>query len=230
VDNADAIDTPVAWDRQGRGETALPNARSSEWRSYRVSGAAIALCTLVVSGLVPAHAGIDRDTLAVWLLNEGEGTTVHDASGKGHDGTFEGSLSWTEAAFGGGLVFPGDGIGYVIVDSTDDLVLEELTVEPWVKVEESTAKWQGISWKQQAGCANRNYGIWAQADQSVLHARIGFGGGCDFQADGTTVITDNQWRHLAFTYDGVVGRLHVAPSRRSSRTRVRRVRVGIPSP
>ncbi len=175
----------------------------------RACGARIAVWALFTSSLGSLHAGIDQHTVAVWLFNEGEGATVRDASGNGHEGTFEGSLSWTEAVFGGGLAFPGDGSGYVAVESTDDLLLEELTIEAWVNVEESTAKWQGIICKQQAGCTNRNYGIWVEVDQSVLHAQIGFGGGCDFQADGTTVITDNQWHHLAFTYDGDMGRLYV---------------------
>jgi len=69
--------------------------------------------------------------------------------------------------------------------------------------------WQGIICKQQSGCTNRNYGIWVHNTNGNLHAQIGFGGDCDFTIDGKTVITDNKWHHLAFTYDGKMGRVYV---------------------
>lgn len=111
--------------------------------------------------------------------------------------------------FGTGLEFPGDGSGYIVVNSTKKFELETLSIEAWVKVEESTGKWQGIVCKQQAGCTNRNYGIWVQVDQKVLHAQIGENGQCAFNMNGITEITDNKWHHLTFTYDGEMGRLYV---------------------
>ncbi len=87
--------------------------------------------------------------------------------------------------------------------------LETLRIEASVKVEKSTAKWQGIIFKQQAGCTNRNYGIWVHVDKSVLHAQIGTNAACGFSLDGKTPITDDKWHHLAFTYDGKMGRTYV---------------------
>ena len=156
-----------------------------------------------------ANAAVDEHTVAVWLFEEGAGKTAKDASGNGHDGEFAGSPKWVKAKFGTGLELPGDAGGYVVVDSTKKLELETLSIEAWVKVEEPTGKWQGIVCKQQAGCTNRNYGIWVHVDKSVLHAQIGANGGCAFATDGTTDITDNKWHHLAFTYDGKMGRVYV---------------------
>ena len=137
------------------------------------------------------------------------GRIVKDASGNGHDGEFTGSLQWVKARSGTGLEFPGDGSGYIVVDSTKKLELETLSIEAWVKVKEPTGKWQGILCKQEAGCTDRNYGIWVQVDQKVLHAQIGANGVCAFNMNGTREITDNVWHHLAFTYDGDMGRLYV---------------------
>ncbi len=156
-----------------------------------------------------SHSAVDRHTVAVWLFEEGSGKTVKDVSGNGHHGEIRGDLNWVKAKLGTGLEFPGDGSGYVVVDSTDKLELETLTIEALVKVKEHAGKWQGIVCKQQAGCTNRNYGIWVQDQQQVLHAQIGADGGCRFNMNGTTVITDNIWRHLAFAYDGKMGRLYV---------------------
>ena len=169
----------------------------------------IAIAVTVLLGGMFADAAVDENTVAVWLFEEGAGNVVKDASGNGHDGEFEGSPKWVKAKFGTGLEFPGDAGGYVVVDSTKKLELEELSIEAWVKVEEATGKWQGMICKQQAGCNNRNYGIWVHVDKSTLHAQIGANGACAFSIDGTSDITDNKWHHLAFTYDGKMGRLYV---------------------
>ena len=169
----------------------------------------IGIAIVAVIGNIPADAAVDENTVAVWLFEEGTGKVVKDASGNGHDGEFAGSPKWVKAKFGTGLEFPGDAGGYVVVDSTKKLELETLTIEAWVKVEKPTGKWQGIICKQQAGCTNRNYGIWSHANDNVLHSEIGANGGCAFSIDGTTIITDNKWHHLAFTYDGKMGRNYV---------------------
>lgn len=171
----------------------------------------ILIVTTVLVGLsvVSTHAAVDKHTVAVWLFEEGGGKTVRDASGNGHHGEITGSLKWGKAKFGKGLEFPGDGSGYVVVDSTKNLELETLTIEVLVKITGHDGKWQGIVCKQQAGCTNRNYGIWVHNIEQVLHAQIGANGGCAFNMNGTSKITDNKWHHLAFTFDGDMGRLYV---------------------
>ncbi|MDE0015669.1 MAG: LamG domain-containing protein [Candidatus Poribacteria bacterium] len=177
---------------------------------YPIRGFLIVLLAVsLLFGGVFADAAVDKNTVAVWLFEEGTGKIAKDASGNGHDGKFKGSPKWVKAKFGTGLEFPGDAGGYIVVDSTKKLELETLTIELWVKVEESTGKWQGMVCKQQAGCTNRNYGIWVHVDKSVFHAQIGANGACAFSIDGKSVITDNKWHHLAFTYDGKMGHLYV---------------------
>jgi hypothetical protein len=169
----------------------------------------VATAVLALLSVISADAAVDKNTVAVWLFEEGSGKIVKDASGNGHDGEFSGSLQWVKARSGTGLEFPGDGSGCIVVDSTKKLELETLSIEAWVKVKEPTGKWQGILCKQEAGCTDRNYGIWVQVDQKVLHAQIGANGTCAFNINGTREITDNVWHHLAFTYDGDMGRLYV---------------------
>lgn len=174
----------------------------------------ILLCFLITMfmtflNVTLTNAAVDKNTMAVWLFEEGSGRTVKDASGNGHDGDITGDLNWVKGKFGTGLEFPGDAGGFIVVDSTQKLELEILSIEAWVKVEGATGKWQGIVCKQQAGCTNRNYGIWVEVNQSVLHAQIGANGGCAFSMNGTSEITDNKWHHLAFTFDGEFGRVYV---------------------
>ena len=176
---------------------------------YGIVCLVLTLGVTILIGIQRVDAAVDKHTVAVWLFEDGNGRIVRDASGNGHDGNFKGNPKWVKAKFGTGLEFPGDAGGYVVVDSTKKLELETLSIEMWVKVKESTGKWQGIVCKQQAGCTNRNYGVWVQIDKSVLHAQIGANGACAFSIDGTSVITDNRWHHLAFTYDGKMGRVYV---------------------
>ena len=176
---------------------------------YSITGLFIAIAILTLFVYVSTNAEVDKHTVAVWLFEEGAGDVVKDVSGNGHDGEFAGKPKWVKGKFGTGLEFPGDNSGYVVVKSTKKLELETLSIEAWVKVEESTGKWQGIVCKQQAGCTNRNYGIWVHVDQSVLHSEIGANAVCGFTIDATTDITDDKWHHLAFTFDGKMGRAYV---------------------
>ncbi|MCG9129352.1 LamG domain-containing protein [Candidatus Poribacteria bacterium] len=169
----------------------------------------ISILILTLHLSLPAVAAVDKNTMAVWLFEEGGGKRVKDASGNGHDGEIIGSLKWVKGKFGSALEFPGDKRGYIVVNSTKKLELETLSIEAWVMVPEPTGKWQGIVCKQQAGCTNRNYGIWVEVNQKVLHAQIGANGACAFNINGTTPITDNKWHHLAFTFDGENGRVYV---------------------
>ena len=176
---------------------------------YPITCLLITLTVAILISGISADAAVDENTVAVWLFEEGAGKVAKDASGNGHDGEFSGSPKWVKAKFGTGLELPGDNSGYVVVDSTKKLELETLSIEAWVKVEESTGKWQGIVCKQQAGCTNRNYGIWVHVDQHVLHSEIGANAACGFSIDATTDITDDKWHHLAFTFDGKMGRAYV---------------------
>ena len=167
------------------------------------------ISTMMFLCILSSYSAIDRHTMAVWLFEEGDGHNVRDASGNGHHGKITGKLDWVNAKLGTGLEFPGDGTGYIVVDSTNKLELETLSIEAWVKVKTANGKWQGILCKQQAGCTNRNYGIWVHNTDQVLHAQIGADGGCAFNMNATSNITDNQWHHLAFTFDGKMGRVYV---------------------
>ena len=57
------------------------------------------------------EANIDPESVVgIWLLDEGQGTTVQDTSGNENDGKIV-NAEWTEGKFGKGLEF--DGISHV---------------------------------------------------------------------------------------------------------------------
>lgn len=177
--------------------------------TYIVQICLLVITVFLLSSINATEAAVDENTVAVWLFEEESGTVVRDASGNGHDGEFTGTLNRVRAKFGEGIQFPGDGSGYIVVDSTSKLELETFSIEVLVKITDHAGKWQGIICKQQQGCVNRNYGIWVHVDQEVMHGQIGANGGCAFNMNGTSTITDSVWHYLAFTFDGETGRLYV---------------------
>ena len=69
-----------------------------------ITFALIGFCLLTLN---PAFAAINTDNItALWLFDEGEGTTATDSSGNGNDGTIHGA-TWVDGKFGQALEFNG---------------------------------------------------------------------------------------------------------------------------
>ena len=65
----------------------------------------IIVCLLSVGR---GYAKIDPDSIiAVWLFDEGRGSTVRDSEGKGIDGTIRGGAKWVDGLRGKALKFDG---------------------------------------------------------------------------------------------------------------------------
>ncbi len=51
---------------------------------------------LIVGLLILSAPLVSAKTIALWLCDEGNGQTLKDSSGNGHDGVFEGKVAWAE--------------------------------------------------------------------------------------------------------------------------------------
>jgi len=147
-----------------------------------------------------AFARIDPESLAgLWLFEEGGGDIAEDSSGKGNHGAITGPIEWVDGKFGQGMEFNGTNT-WVEIQSSDTLVLEELTMVAWAKLNESRgARWQSIMMK---GQDPRNYLLCVDKDTQRLQLSItkGAPGAWGGPIDGPEV-TDGEWHHLA----GVIG-------------------------
>jgi hypothetical protein len=92
------------------------------------------LIYLVSFILVLSMAGnATADLILHWKFDEGSGTTAHDSSGNGHDGTIEGA-TWTVGDKGPCLEFGGDGDRVVDENGPNYLNgLDAVTVCIWIK-------------------------------------------------------------------------------------------------
>ena len=103
--------------------------------------------TISFSVAQPADVGL----VAAYSFNEGTGTTVADASGRGHTGTISGATWSTQGRFGNALSF--DGVNdMVTVNSTALLGLTTgMTLEAWVFPTAQGALWRNVIIKERAG-------------------------------------------------------------------------------
>ena len=137
----------------------------------------------------------DGNTMGLWHFYEGSGSTVHDSSGRSHDGSFT-SAGWTDGFLGYAGRFNGTD-AYVTMGNHADFNLTEMTLEAWVYLTDSPdyshviSKWGG--------------------DGSVYFIRIMGDGNVQFQisADGgnrdvvsSEQLEQNRWYHVAGVHDG----------------------------
>jgi len=159
---------------------------------------------LVFTAQSPAE--IDQQTIVgVWLFDDGTGKTVKDLSQNGHDGEMVGNVKLTKGQFSNALEFPGSNGSCVSVPHDTSLNLVAWTATAWVKMQ--PGDWQGIVVKAKKPESTRNYGIWTWTGSGELWAQSQFPNAVT--AQGTTVITDEQWYHVAGTYDQKAVRAYV---------------------
>jgi hypothetical protein len=159
-------------------------------------------------GLANAYADIDQGSIVgIWLFDEGEGEIATDSSDHGYDGTLNGP-KWSDGKFGKALEYDATD-DYVEIPHDDGLSLQTYTIAAWAKLKPRPGAWQAIVHKQgPGGNSERNYVLNINNTvESVAHEFCS--GGTNQRLDGATPVTDDEWHHLAITYDGTTSRIYV---------------------
>jgi hypothetical protein len=166
----------------------------------------ICISLLIVTGSTTIAQGV-QGLAAAWLFDEGSGERISDSVGN-NDGEIIGSLKWVKGRFGNALEFAGAGDSYVSIPHRDILDSDPYTITAWVKLE--NASWQYIAWKDglvwPEQHLKRHIDIWVhEADYVVLMWHLEGGG--EGRVDGTTIVADGDWHHVAKSSDGDTMRL-----------------------
>lgn len=143
-----------------------------------------------------------QSVVGIWLFDEGSGDIAQDSSGNGHDGQINGDLEWVaEGKFGKALAFPGVDNSCVEVPHDDSLDLTTFSFTLWAKIVD-TGGYQAVFIKTADGMVE-NYSGYIYDTRKVFWCRFTSGGSAQwgFQQFGTTIVTDDEWHHLAGTYD-----------------------------
>jgi hypothetical protein len=147
------------------------------------------------------HAIERNNVLGIWLFDENQGAIAKDSSGNGRDGEILGGVERVAGTFGEALSFPGTPDSMVIIPHDDDLNVAAFSITAWIKYKVTGRQFQVIVTK---GSEATTYGYYLIVYASPPQFNIaGFTPSPQDwkEAFGTTDVRDDQWHHLAGTYD-----------------------------
>jgi len=161
---------------------------------------------VLVLFLMSTVKAADPDLAAYWKFDEGSGTTAFDSSGNGNDGFFEGNPQWVAGKYGGALEFDGD--DYINCGNGDSLqIQDEITIAFWFQVDAFQNTWEAFMAKgDNSYRTSRGDGSGNATHMGISGTSTGGGNGW---FNGTVIVTDGQWHHMAAVYDGIDGKIYI---------------------
>jgi hypothetical protein len=162
--------------------------------------------------------------VAYWNFEESTGSVALDASGYGNNGNIYGATR-VQGKCGSGLSF--GGTSYVLVPNSASINLEVWTISCWVSF--SNLDVAQVILDKRNGYQHRNYSLVYYPNESPLGGPLGDylaalvgGGSCpstyDCAAYKMVSFVQNQFYHLAATYDGSTLKLYLDGNLLASRT------------
>jgi len=141
--------------------------------------------------------------VAMWKMDEDDGTTIYDASEYDNDGNIDGA-QWTEGMNGSALRFDGSNDD-VSIPNSDELVFgtSNFTIETWIYPTAYTGN-NGLNAILTKHAGSGDTGSWlfrVRIHNEV--PKLNFGGmGWDTNFHGNDEITLNEWHHAALVRQG----------------------------
>jgi hypothetical protein len=137
--------------------------------------------------------------VAAFNFDEGSGTTVHDSSGNGNNGTITGA-TWTTGLFGSALSFNGANSWVTVNDSSSLHLTSGMTLEAWVDPTALAANWSAVMMKERP--SGLSYALYATDGANQPPAAYIDSSSTDYDSKGLTNLPLNAWSFLTGTYDG----------------------------
>ena len=157
------------------------------------------------------------ELVAYYPLSEGAGTTVADASGKGHTGMIQGTPTWVDgpSGYGKALYFNGQNpaSGWVNCGTWNPSAgTGQLSVAFWAKWGGSmgSSQYQGLvakrdEWDSTGAGTLSMWEIEVDATTNVVH----FFRGGSYPTSGNYVMPVGEWVHIAVTFNGTTAIFYV---------------------
>lgn len=165
------------------------------------------------AGTPPASLGtvfdppVDANTVGLWYMNEGAGSTLADSSGYGNNGSIDSATAWaTPPKFSGALHFPGGTDGPTVsFGSSSAFDLQTFTFEMWMRH-------TGNPWGRLAGHLGNSQNRWLLefGDSGALKVYIWPCSSCGAESfTSNRRITDTNWHHVAVTLQNSTVRIYI---------------------
>ena len=170
----------------------------------------VAVGMLITSG----NAKIAPDTVVgLWTFDEDNDDTAKDLSKNENDGEII-NAEWVDGKIGKAFQFDG-GNSVIQIPHSDELSLEVFTVVAWIRLEVA-GKWQYILCKTPPSPPpwQRNYSIQVATGDGFLggfddKAKVDAGQAPWTGVGSITKLADNEWHHVAVTYDKTALRSYI---------------------
>ncbi len=159
---------------------------------------------------ISGNAGVGRamlstgDIVSYWKFDEGSGTSVND-SADGNQGTISGA-AWVPGRIGSALSFDGNVV--TIPDAANLTILDQVSVEAWVKISAFGGGDQNTiiaKWRDSSPDSHNYYLGLLRSGPAIFY--VGING--NIYGGASQPLQTNQWYHLAGTYDGAAVKLYV---------------------
>jgi hypothetical protein len=160
--------------------------------------------TVTVSNTTPPPP--PSGLVAAYGFNEGSGSTVSDASGKGNTGVIAGATRVTAGKAGAALSFNGRNSWVTINDSSLLHLTTGMTLEAWIYPTALSGQARTVILKQYT-TTNSSFELYAT--EEVPHPITYVNTTRYYSAQGPTLPPLNTWTHLASTYDGSMLRMYL---------------------
>jgi regulation of enolase protein 1 (concanavalin A-like superfamily) len=151
----------------------------------------------------PVISVTDPNLVGWWTLDEGQGLHALDWSGHGNHGTVMGNPQWVAGFNGGALDFDGAG-DYVDCGNSPMLnIRNQITMSVWFKIAAFVNDWEAIISK------GDNAFRLSRSATNGNATHIGVNGTTANYFDGTAVVANDEWHHIAGVYDGAQAIIYV---------------------
>ena len=165
-------------------------------------------CASIIFLILMSYVSMtNAETVAIWLFDEGEGKTITDFEGRGHEGEIKDGFKWVDGKFGKGLYL--DSSGYVEIPHHDDFNFDEkMTIMIWAKLDDITPQdFVGMP-RKEGEYVLAAHKLGGKMEMTMWVNNGGWVGQIPDGGVGPS-LDFGEWHHYATTYDGDTCRVYV---------------------